>query len=843
MIQNPLAQPSRRRQRQNILLAFLLSLGAVAAAYALLGFAPFGDGTMLTGDLNGLYVAYITDLWRRVRQGGLGYSFAKLCGGSTLGLFAYYMDSPFNLLYLIFPVRAIPYVAQGVFALRTALTGAAACFYFGRHFRSDSRLVPVLSLGYSLCAFCVVYSQNIIWMDVVLLAPLLLSAVDALQDTGRHWPLTALVLLAALFNFYTAWEVCLFSVLYYLYRWFSAPRRGFWRLFGRFAASGCLGAGLAAFLLIPSLLEVEESKGGLFSMDFSLAPAFNLAQLPYRLFFGNFFWDDVTGSLPNLYCGVFAAALAVLFFAGAFPRREKIAAALLLAAMALSCWVQGLNLIWHGFKEPVWFPCRFSFLLSLFLLTLAGRALLAGRPGRRALLITAGAGLIWCAGYPLAAGETFSAAKLAACAAVFAATLAVILLRGAGRRALARAGAGLLALVALIDMTANTVLSLRKFEAYTVSGFETFYDENTAAVAAIRAADSGLYRIEKNFMRTLNDPMLLGYWGISHYSSTKASAAKPMLEALGYVNSSIYGWGSTGVADSLLGIKYLYSDGSRPVPGHYDLLATDTTLTVYENPFALPLAYVGASAALEIEIDSTDNTFALQNETLRALVPGTADALVPAAIEFSQSEQGIFLTFPPACDGPVYLALPGLDEATPADVRVDGELIGEYFTMDSLGGVMPLGSFAAGQQVEVYLGFADSAKARAAIEIYSLDETALASAVETLRAGAPQDLSVQEGGRIACTVTGSAEADLLVLPFAWEDAGHWQLTVNGEEAELEPVFGGMMGVRLAAGENTVTLRYRHPGEGAGLAVSAAFAAAALAWAVWERRRARKGDAA
>ena len=142
--------------RQNILLSFLLSLGAVAAAYALLGFAPLGDGTMLTGDLNGLYVAYITDLWRRVRQGGLGYSFAKLCGGSTLGLFAYYMDSPFNLLYLIFPVRAIPYVAQGVFALRTALTGAAACFYFGRHFRSDSRLLPVLSLGYSLCAFCVV---------------------------------------------------------------------------------------------------------------------------------------------------------------------------------------------------------------------------------------------------------------------------------------------------------------------------------------------------------------------------------------------------------------------------------------------------------------------------------------------------------------------------------------------------------------------------------------------------------------------------------------------------------------------------------------------------------------
>ena len=61
----------RRRQRRNNALAFGLSLLLVLAVYALLGFAPFGDGTLLTGDLNGLYVNYITDMWRRVRQGGL----------------------------------------------------------------------------------------------------------------------------------------------------------------------------------------------------------------------------------------------------------------------------------------------------------------------------------------------------------------------------------------------------------------------------------------------------------------------------------------------------------------------------------------------------------------------------------------------------------------------------------------------------------------------------------------------------------------------------------------------------------------------------------------------------
>lgn len=159
--------------------------------------------------------------------------------------------------------------------------------------------------------------------------------------------------------------------------------------------------------------------------------------------------------------------------------------------------------------------------------------------------------------------------------------------------------------------------------------------------------------------------------------------------------------------------------------------------------------------------------------------PGSSEPLQAADIAFAESGQGIALTFTPACDGPCYLAIPDPDEALPADVRVNGTLIGEYFTMDSLGGVMPLGAFAAGEPVSLYLGFAGDAEARAAIQIYSLDGAALSAAVDTLRSGAPEDLAIEEGGRIACTAAATAERDLLVLPFAWEDAGHWQLTVDG----------------------------------------------------------------
>lgn len=60
---------------------------------------------------------------------------------------------------------------------------------------------------------------------------------------------------------------------------------------------------------------------------------------------------------------------------------------------------------------------------------------------------------------------------------------------------------------------------------------------------------------------------------------------------------------------------------------------------------------------------------------------------------------------------------------------------------------------------------------------------------------------------------------------------------------MEPVFEGMMGVELQAGENRVQLRYHHPGAEVGAAVSAVSAAAAAAWFAAEKRRGKGGRSA
>ena len=247
------------------------------------------------------------------------------------------------------------------------------------------------------------------------------------------------------------------------------------------------------------------------------------------------------------------------------------------------------------------------------------------------------------------------------------------------------------------DLGANTVLALRKFEQFDLADFTAFYDNAAAAVATAKAETDGDCRIEKNFLHTLNDPFLLGYWGISHYSSTKARTAKELLEQLGYVGYSTYGWGSTGVADSLLGIRWLYSDGSRPVAGHWQPVDCDSAYTLYKNDAAFPLAYLARQDALSVDVDAlTDNTFTMQNAMLQSLTGCTDTALVSVEPTFSVTDKGtVQVDFTAPLTGPAYMAIPGTEEQLPIDVVVDGELYAQYFEPESLGGVICLPSFTA----------------------------------------------------------------------------------------------------------------------------------------------------
>ena len=175
--------------------------------------------------------------------------------------------------------------------------------------------VCIVSLMYSLMMYLLAYSWNIMWLDCLMILPLIIVGFERLMRTGRY-PLYVLTLFYALYaNYYIGFMVCVFLVLYYI-SWVLRQRRTpgcLGRSAVRFGLGSLLGGGLAMALLLPvyfSLSATSAAGGSLPSEWASNFPALGLLE---QLLYGA--TPTIrSGNLPNIYCGILAVLLLPVYF-------------------------------------------------------------------------------------------------------------------------------------------------------------------------------------------------------------------------------------------------------------------------------------------------------------------------------------------------------------------------------------------------------------------------------------------------------------------------------------------------------------------------------------------------
>ncbi len=165
---------------------------------------------------------------------------------------------------------------------------------------------------------------------------------------------------------------------------------------------------------------------------------------------------------------------------------------------------------------------------------------------------------------------------------------------------------------------------------------------------------------------------------------------------------------------------------------------------------------------------------------------------------------------------------------------------GEH-TGEDTGRILCLGSFAAGE-VQIRLTGQNGETIpfqRGMLGILDVDRLRTAwERIETPMAG--QLVIRERKGEIRVSFPAGAKERSLFLPVAWQPG--WSVTVNGEPAQAEPVFGGFLGVELPAepegGETEAVFRFLAPGLKTGLCLTAlgCFLLAAGAWTARSRRR-------
>ncbi len=839
-----------QKPRPNVQTAILLSLCFLVPALiytlslAAFGMAPFGENSNLIMDLSDQYVEFFCGL----KEGDLFFSWGKSMGSNFVGVFAYYLSSPLTILTLLVPNSAMPIGLLLLAILKVGLAGLTMGIFLHNMGLKRHPACIFFATAYALMSYTVVYAMCGMWLDGLIWLPLVLLGTERLLQAGKMALLTVSLLGIFISNYYIAYMVGAFTALWLVYRLVTAYYRAFsgkmfWIRLSKFALSVLTAAGLGAWLLIPTLFSLMQGKIGGNGAQASGTWNFDGQALWDKLFVGDY--DSITNSgAPFLYCGLGILLLVMAYFTvKQISRRERIASACCLGFLLLSLASVKLDLAWHIFQYPNWFPYRYAFVVSFFLIYLAARCL----PYLRAVpLGVAVAGLILLA----ASGSP---------ALGFVYILLFVLYRFAKRQGekLARLTAGLLCGLLIVagayELYGNTNKLTQGLDGQF--GYESYdhyhaYKSNMETVLNMVEADqasrgeNAYTAVAPHFVRSINDPIGFGYRSISHYSSAYNRTTNDFFRSLGYAQSYFWSlhFGGTAVSDSLFGVGYTVNNpsirswangeriqiGSTVPDTQYEAIGTYEGATVYRNPYAITAPFMVSADALNTKLEG--DYFTAQNALLSGLLGEPANVLQPVAQSaIHATDNRIEVTVP--SDGVLYVYFDrsGQDERT---MRVGNYALPLFRNESDC--IQSLGTYQAGDTAVIRVsGASDLVNSYwTRFAVLSLED--LEAVTSRLRAGAMTDFTV-DGSTLSGRVFSEADG-VLFTSIPYDDG--WRVWIDGNEVETSAFDEALLCVQVPAGEHTVRMTYMPAGANLGLAVSVFTLAAVVSWfgAGWIRKR-------
>ena len=767
-------------------LSFLIPALVMLWAFAALGMAPWGDKTLLISDMSSQYV----DFFCALKNGDLFFSWSKALGTAYIGVFSYYVSSPLSLLTLLVPNEAMPVGLLFLIVLKVALAGLSFSLYAKRRFPIPGTAVVLGAVCYALMSYNAVYAICVMWLDGVIWLPLILLALERILAGRSAGPFIAALTVCFISTWYISYMVGIFCAIYLCARLFvlRPVREKLVRILGRFFGGAACALGLTAWLWLPTFLAMFNGKfsGGNVDYDGLLltAPLDLLGQLRAGQYSSIGY-----GAKAYIFCGTAAIVLAAAyFFQRRFSLREKLAHGAVLGLLTASLLLSPLDKAWHLFQRPNWFPFRYSFVASFFLVYLAVQA------------------------------------------------LPVVLrrLRERTNRQVEQSIAATLICLTVLELSVNTASILTDLEKQYGSDSYGAYRSSYAANAALTAAaqaDAGdvFFRVGATEDRGFNSPLAFGYAGITHYSSLYNYDVNVLTRRLGFAQSWMWCayYGSTPVTDALLGVRYVISRGELP----YEAVAQVDGYTLYENPNVLPIAFLSAGEDAPA-LSAAATPFERQNGLLSDLAGETAVAFTPVSAEASDTGTEVSFTFT------------GTGRAIYADLSASGlrEMLVNGKTVLRLGSneaasVHYLGTPEAGETWTVTVRHSGGWYAPGAF-LWELDSpepwesrwSAVAGAVQAI--GKAETLEVKKNGTVRLSVTADSPRQLLTTIPA-EDG--WRAYVDGKRVETGVWLNTFLSLNVPAGAHEVELRYTAPGLMPGLGLGL-ISAAGCVFLFLERKR-------
>ncbi|MCV3326842.1 YfhO family protein [Pediococcus ethanolidurans] len=849
--------------KQQLFASFLIPLILMSGYFIYRKMAPFGSSSLLTVDLGQQYV----DLFAYFRHTILHdptaffYSFSKAIGGDMTGTWAYYLMSPFNLILLFFPGKTI---TSGIFiitVLKYAFSGLTFAILLQKMYPKASWLVPGLSTTYALMGFTVANQLNLIWLDAPILLPLIVLGIEQIFKTGKiRWFVLWLALMLII-NYYMAYMICIFSVLYFAFasaHYYTSFKAAF-TAFKKFVSGAILSAGFASWLLMPTFYILTQSKVQYTETSVKFKFEYFPFKMLSKLLPGTFNFEQMPSGLPNIFVGAFCLIGFILYFTNRnLKLRERITAGIITLFLLLSLCFQPLDLFWHAMQFPWWYPYRFSFLVCFWIIFLAARYLFS-EPlfSTRSLIITT---CIFLLGLVYLYLNLTSFKKYVdqsqffiGCLFVALGLLAFILLKQRPNTA------WLITILVILDVFVNACMSLNNLSYVSQSEFGNYTTELDKTISKIQKKDKSFYRIGKTYMRTKDDSMQAAFNGGSHFSSTFETQIPNFMQKIGQPDGDGFVTYSNGtlITDSLLGMKYWSKNidsnqlGSsvtstanptlpaltyRPDLTSYQLVGQDSLTQTYKNPYALSIGF-GTSSLVKKFNGSNLDTIQYQSQLYSTLAGKTTSKLFTSQnfneVIFQNINQTTKLTgsvlkknslskpgivtfkFTPTTNDAYYLTLGQELNPDNATFTINGKTLTQYSPYRNTV-VVNFANHSKGKTVTLRIQLKKMSLWLENFTLYHFNQTSFTKLHKQLSTS-PLKVTKHNSHQISGNITVSKKNDFLMTTIPYGKG--WHAQVDGKSAKIVKVAKTFCGIQLTPGTHKIVLTYWPPYLFFGLIVS------------------------
>jgi len=835
-------------------LAFLVPALTMWLIYIAMGTYPFGQGSVLVLDLNGQYVYYFEQL-RKIVLGDQSwvYTFGRALGGEFMGIYAYYLASPFSFLVCLFPKQMITEALLLMFLLKTGCSGLTFGIYL--HNKTEKKAfnrtaIVMFSTLYALTAYAVVQQHNTMWIDNLIMLPLIILGMERLIKRGRFKLFIITLTWAVMSNFYIGYMMCIFVFVYFFVCYFSMKPEErnpnfesahFVKTLLRIGGCAVLVLGMSTVILWSAYYSLTFGKTTFSNPNYSFNSKFDLLDLVTKLFIGSY--DTVRPEgLPFVYCGTITLLLLPLFFMiKKIPIREKIAGGFMTVFFVFCFEGSTIDIAWHGFQRPNWLNYRYSFMLCFFMVLMAYRAFIYIREVQVPVIIADC--FFWV--FVLVILQKYDYKNVTDYGTVWLSiaffAIYLILLRFHVRSSYISGMSVAIAAIIVLEMFTAGLLNLVALDDDVVyskrTSYRNFIDRLQPVVDMVKENDNSFYRMEKTVHRKTNDSLALGFRGLSNSTSTLNSSTIKFLNRLGLSSKSHWSkyLGGTPVLDTLLGLKYIIAEEDDSVSSLYELAyeydpgEAYANLYAYKNPYALPIAYGVSEDLLSYNMESDDSPFDRMNQIISKMLGSTEkiEVFVPINIESTDTQYvnisyttghriytrndsevigKVYFTIKAPKTGNIYCYFPS-DYLRECDLYLNNTKIGTYFGNETYR-VVDLGTFESGEELNISLRLVDNDKLYLMTEstyFYYIDETVFETYMPQLSVSGYNIEKYTEDSFYG--TIDVKEGDELIFTSIPYDKG-WVVKVDGKEVETFEALDAVMVFRASAGKHTISMEYR-----------------------------------